>query len=291
MLDEPGQPVLDTFTASDGYRWHFRKFSPHEPAAQARGRIIFLHGIQSHGGWYTRSCAEIAKAGYEVYFLDRRGSGLNREERGDAPGFRRLLDDIAEFIRALPGDGLPKILAAISWGGKLGVALQYRHPGLVGGLALLCPGLFAKVSPPFVTRMRIGGARLIRPTRQFAIPLNDPKLFTASPKWQRYIAEEPLGLRTATARLLFASLGLDVYLRRAWKLVTLPVLLMLTEKDQIIDNVRVRRYVEQLPAREKQIIEYANAHHTLEFEPEGHHFVGDLLKWFDGIARPKSAVT
>lgn len=276
ILDEPGNPILDSFTSSDGYRWQYRKF---EPAAQARGRVIFIHGIQSHGGWYPRSCAQIAAAGYEVYFLDRRGSGLNRERRGDAPGFRRLLDDIAEFIRALPNDRLPKTLAAISWGGKLGIALQYRHPGLVDRLALLCPGIFSKVRPSFITRMRIGGARVIRPTRQFAVPLNDPRLFTASPKWQRYLAEEPLGLRTATARLLFSSLGLDIYLRRARKRVTLPVLLLLAEHDEIVDNAKVRAYVERLPAKDKTIVEYRGARHTLEFEGENHPFVGNIVNW------------
>jgi alpha-beta hydrolase superfamily lysophospholipase len=288
MLDEPGRPLLDAFTSSDGYRWHFRKFSPQEPAAQARdslrGRVIFIHGIQSHGGWYPRSSAQIAAAGYEVYFLDRRGSGLNREKRGDAPGFRRLLDDIAEFIRVLPNDGLPKYLAAISWGGKLGIALQYRHPGLVDGLALLCPGLFAKVRPSFVTRARIGLARVARPTRQFAIPLNDPKLVTTSSRWQRLVADEPLGLHTATARLLFSSLALDIYLRRAWKLATLPILLLLATRDEIVDNATVRAYVEKLPAKEKRIVEYPGAHHTLEFEAEGHPFVGDLLNWFRSAA-------
>ena len=54
------------------------------------GRVIFLHGIQSHGGWYPRSCSKVAAAGYEVFFLERRGCGLNSEARGDAPSFRRL---------------------------------------------------------------------------------------------------------------------------------------------------------------------------------------------------------
>jgi alpha-beta hydrolase superfamily lysophospholipase len=306
-LDEPGLPTLDVFTASDGYRWHYRKFAPpQEPAAQAReaadpslarrantlrGRVIFIHGIQSHGGWYPRSCAQIAAAGYEVYFLDRRGSGLNRTKRGDAPGFRRLLDDIAEFIRALPNGGLPKYLAAISWGGKLGVALPYRHPGLVDGLALLCPGLFAKVRPSFVTRTRITLARVARPTRLFGIPLNDPKLFTTSTRWQRYVAEEPLGLRRSSARLLFSSFALDIYLRRAWKLMTLPVLLLLSEKDEIVNNAKVRAYVEKLPAKEKRIIEYPGAHHTLEFEPEDHPFVGDLIGWLERCSSRTTTAT
>lgn len=277
-LDEPGNPVLESFTANDGYRWLYRKFSPPD---EPIGRVITIHGIQSHGGWYSRSCAKIAAAGYEVYLLDRRGCGLNRERRGDMPGFRRALDDIAEFLRSLPQDGKPKFLAAISWGGKLGVALQYRHPGLVDGLALLCPGIISKVRPTFYARLRITLARVFRPSKFFPIPLNDPKLFTTSPDWQRFVEEDQLGLREATSRMLFGNFALNIYLRRARKLVKLPILLLLAEHDDIIENAGVRAYVEQLPSTDKQIIEYPGAHHTLEFEPEGHAHVGDLIGWLD----------
>ena len=228
-----------------------------------------------------RTCATLAAAGYEVFFLDRRGGGLNLEGRGDIPSFRRALDDIAEFLRALPADGLPRFLAAISWGGKLGVGLQYRHPGLVDGLALLCPGIVSKVRPAFLTRMRIALARVFRPDKFFPIPLNDPKLFTASLDWQRFVEQDELGLRQATARMLFNSFALDIYMRRAWKLLTLPVLLLLAEHDDIIDNAGVRAYVEKLPAKDKRIILYPGAHHTLEFEAKGHPLVDDMRTWLD----------
>ena len=88
-----------------------------------------------------------------------------------------------------------------------------------------------------------------------------------------------MALREATARLLFASFSLDMYLKRARKYVDLPVLLLLAEKDQIIDNARVRRYVERLPTTDKTVIEYAGAEHTLEFEPDGHAWIGDVIEW------------
>ena len=147
MGDESGQPTVCTITASDGYRWHYRRYAA---SGEVVGRIVFLHGIQSHGGWYLRSCSKIAAAGYEVFFLDRRGCGPNTEARGDIPSFRRVLDDAAEFIQTLPTDK-PRLMGAISWGGKLGVGFQYRHPGLVDGLALLCPGFFPVIRPGFLT--------------------------------------------------------------------------------------------------------------------------------------------
>ena len=95
-LAERADPyTIEEFTAGDGYRWRYRRFLP---SGAPQAEVVFVHGIQSHGGWYERSCAELAKAGFAVSFLDRRGSGLNSQNRGDAPSFRRLLDDLAEYL-------------------------------------------------------------------------------------------------------------------------------------------------------------------------------------------------
>src|SRR5262249_48733395 len=150
------------------------------------------------------SCAHLAQAGFRVFFLDRRGSGLNEQARGDAPSFRRLLDDLSEFLRWLrAGQPASKtILVSISWGGKLGVALQRRHPWLVDGLALLCPGFFARVRPTLGQRLGILWSRLTDPTRLFPVPLSDPELFTSMPRWLQFLKGDALSLREATARLL-----------------------------------------------------------------------------------------
>jgi alpha-beta hydrolase superfamily lysophospholipase len=243
---------------------------------------VFVHGIRSHGGWYTRSCAAFAAAGFEVFFLDRRGAGLNTTRRGDCPSFRRLLDDVAEFVQDLRSDRgwLPVYLAGISWGGKLAVGLPYHRPGLIDGLVLLCPGLMPKVAPPLLQRMRIAIARVLRPDRLFPIPLNEPDLFTASPHWQKYVAEEPHGLRRATARFLFGSFSLDVYLRRAVRRVRVPTLLVLGEHDRIIDNAKTRLFVGRF-GTPVSIVDYPGAHHTLEFEPDGHPWVADVVRWIE----------
>lgn len=267
------------FRASDGYPFYYRHYPAQVPT---KARVVFVHGIRSHGGWYSRSCATLAAAGFEVYFLDRRGAGLNSAHRGDTPSFRRLLDDVAEFVQALRANRgwLPVFLAGISWGGKLAVGLPYRKPGLVDGLVLLCPGLVPRIAPPFPRRLRIAVARVLRPWRFFPIPLNEPDLFTASPVWQQFIDGDPHGLREATARFLFSSFSLDIYLRRAARRVTVPTLLMLAEHDRIIDNAAVRQFVARFPGP-TTIRDYPGAHHTLEFEPPEHRWLTDLIEWFE----------
>jgi alpha-beta hydrolase superfamily lysophospholipase len=279
--------TIEEHTASDGYVWKYRVY-----AAQGtpRADLVFVHGIQSHAGWYEHSCTRFSQAGYRVSFLDRRGAGMNSAARGDARGgFRRLLDDLAEFLTALPRTAprghtvtrLPVFLGAISWGGKLAAALERRHPGLIDGLLLFCPGFASRVRPTLGQRLLILLCRLVRPSKLFPVPLSDPELFTANPRWHAFLRDDPLRLHQATARLLFESVRLDGYLRFVPKYVHVPVMLLLAQHDRIINNQKVRTFVDRFAAPGKQVVEYPGAHHTLEFEPEPDRFIGDVLNWLE----------
>ena len=261
------------FKASDGYHLYFRAYVPN---AAVKGHLVCLHGIQSHGGWYEESCRKLAAAGYIVSYLDRRGSGLNWVNRGDAPSYARLLDDIREFIAA---DGLdvPVTLVATSWAGKLGVLLAAEEKPVMDRLVLLCPGLFPQVKPPLMVRLGIAAARFTKPTKLFPIPLGNPELFTEHESAKEFLGHDPLSLHDATARLLVESFWIDGAVKKILQLKPMPTLLMLAGKDRIIRNEVTRDWLKKV-APHGMVIDYPEAHHTLEFEP-GQAFVGDLIEW------------
>lgn len=275
-MTEPAAFSLETFSAGDGYVLHYRRFQPeHGP----RARIVCLHGIQSHAGWYGHSCRRLQQAGFLVEFLDRRGAGANVHQRGDVSSYRRLIADVHDFLAHDPVEALPVYLAGISWGGKVAMGVMRQRPESIDGLILLCPGFFPRVRPPLGTRLHIAASRVFRPGRYFPIPLSDPALFTSSPEWQEFIRKDKAALHQATARLLVESLRLDRYIRLAWKYVHAPVLLLLAQRDQIIDNNATRRYIGRFPTTDKTVIEYAGAQHTLEFEPDPEPFFRDIADW------------
>jgi alpha-beta hydrolase superfamily lysophospholipase len=251
------------------------------PKSTALGSVVVLHGIQSHSGWYVNTCGHLADAGFHALAPDRRGSGLNQDNRGDAPSFRRLLDDIATILRRVEP---PRFLIGISWGGKLAVALQRRNPGLCDGLILVTPGLASRVSLAWTDRIRVLLRRCFSPRSHFDIPLNDPELFTSNIEYQRWICDDPLALRTATARLLFESARLDVYNSFAARHVLVPTLVLLAECDRIVDNASVRRIVNRFSTADMTIREYCGASHTLEFERGGPPFQDDLVGWLQNKA-------
>lgn len=267
-----------TFTASDGYAFHVAR----RPAVgEARGRVVVLHGVQSHSGWYDGLGARLATAGYDVSFPNRRGSGPNRQDRGHAPSGVRLVDDVIEWIAHLKTEApaLPVALAGISWGGKIATLTTVRRPDLVDALALICPGLEPQVGVTFRAKLGIAKAVFTDRRKTFPIPLADPALFTDSAERQEYIRNDPLTLRQATAGLLLASFLIDRRIRRVPKKLLTPTLLMLAGRDRIVDNDRTKRYFARVAAPDRQIIEYPEGCHTLEFDPDPARYADDLIDW------------
>jgi len=276
-------PKIVTFTADDGYRFHCRRWD----VENAAGDVIVLHGIISHSGWYLKTGSNLAAAGFNVHSLDRRGSGLNLQDRGDVASGERWIDDVIGYIRlALASQerggraARPIFLVGISWGGLLATAVARRLGKDVSGLVLLCPGFFSRkgtgtaqhTAVRIVSRVGLGGLR-------FPVPLRDPELFTRSADWRSYIADDPFTLRLVTLRLATASAKLyhDV-VKNPIKIST-PTLLMLGGQDLIIHNDQVSLFVKRYFGEHPKIIEYPTAAHTLEFEDDTTSYMDDLSSW------------
>jgi alpha-beta hydrolase superfamily lysophospholipase len=289
-------PQIEFYAASDGRRLAVRVW---RAKGTPRGRVVFLHGITSHGGWYHRSCAHLATAGIEVHFLDRRGSGLNVDGAGDVDKWETWIDDVGIYLKRCQVSGvgcqenqtlearnltpdtrnLTPILSGISWGGKLAVAVARKHPELLGGLALICPGLFSYQEPGLFKRLALAmlPARLAQ--RRVAIPLGDPALFIDNRRGQQFVATDPLSLRSITLRFAQQDGQLTQFARKAASYLRMPLLLMLAGRDRIVANRPTRKFFARAGGASKTLIEYPNATHTLEFEPEPERYFADLANW------------
>lgn len=280
---------MPVFCTSDGYPLQYRHWSA--AATCPRAQIVALHGIQSHSGWYTYSSRLLAQAGYEVFFLDRRGSGLNRRDRGHALHSERLVNDVVQFLSYLNHKTLshrraelPTILMGVSWGGKLAAVTALKHPQLFQGVALLYAGLFSKVQPRWFDLWKMRWIEAIGWGRgRVPIPFNDPTLFTDQPEWQEFIRRDELALHTVTVSFLLANAQLTQLLQQTSATFPMPSLLMLAGRDDIIENTATRACYQRIAGSQGVILEYPQARHTLEFEDQRDAFINDLIRWLDGI--------
>ncbi|WP_164101783.1 alpha/beta fold hydrolase [Candidatus Laterigemmans baculatus] len=268
-------PRIESFTATDGYAFACRRWESDAP----RANVVVLHGIISHSGWYLKTGEHLAQAGFAVHALDRRGSGSNGQARGDVDRYPTWIADVEQYIEAL-GDNVPVLLVGISWGGLLATAVARRHPERIAGLGLICPGLFARKGTSAIQYYAVRtAARWGMASWRFPVPLRDPRLFTDSPSWQAFIRDDPETLRKVTLRLARASGELYLDTVRDPELIRVPTLLMLAGKDPIIKNEEVRAFVEKFSTGQQTILEYPEASHTLEFEPDPSKYLSDLEAW------------
>lgn len=274
-------PEFHMWELSDGYEARGRTWQPTAPHADTA--ILYLHGIQSHGGWFEWSASVMNEAGPGVVLPDRRGSGLNRDQApGDVKTFQRWFDDLDEIAEEILRAWQVQRLAVcgVSWGGKLAAAWALQRPQRVDRLLLIAPGIAPAVDVGLATRIRIGAALLFEPTRLFEVPLSDPALFTGRPAAQTFITEDALKLTHATARFLFESARLDRRLRRApARSLQPPTTLVLAGRDRIISNDPTERWLRRACAAELEVVRFPQAHHTVEFEDDESDFATALRGW------------
>jgi alpha-beta hydrolase superfamily lysophospholipase len=244
----------------------------HVPRGAAAGKcpVVYVHGIQSHPGWFIGSAQALARAGHEVFQITRRGSGRWAGRRGDARGADQLLDDVAasvEYAREQTS-ATQVALVGVSWGGKLLTAYVLANPPGVAALALVAPGLAALVDVSPMTKIAIALCRAFHRKRMFDIPLSDVALFTDNPAMRQYLEADALRLRQATARFLFTSAMLDRMIARSpARAMKIPTTLILARRERIVDNARTAAIVSRLTGGAAKVVELDGAH-TLEFESD-----------------------
>jgi acylglycerol lipase len=276
-------PRFVEWRMSDGYVVRGRVWPADGPT------VIYLHGIQSHGGWFEWSGGLLASLGCNVIMPDRRGSGLNREARGDAQDNLRWVLDVEEIIADCKRRGLSRELrlVGVSWGGKLAVKLADRMPRDIASVLLITPGVFPAVDVSSFEKLRIAAALLSKPDMYAAIPLSDAALFTDNPAGRKFIDEDELTLHQVTARFFWHSRRLDREIQR-WPAgrVKTPLTIVLCGRDRIIRNAETREWARRVSDGRAKIVEFPEDVHTLEFNTDRSGFEAVLRDWTHAIPYP-----
>jgi len=243
--------------------------------------LVYLHGIESHAGWFAQAATLLRDRGYDVFNLDRRGSGINRENRGYVSGhidhYPVLLDDIHDFITPLREHYRHVFLVGLSWGGKLATAYDLEYPAEVDGLILITPGIKALVDVSLPVKLKIVLFAQLSPQTPIESPIA-PEMFTTTPRYLDYIKGDPSRLTHATARFYWQSSRLDSYLAANIAALDKPTLLFLAGQDRIIDNAGVLGMLNRGNTATLTVIDYPDQTHSVQFD-DPDRLVQDMDHW------------
>lgn len=268
------RPVIEWFRSQDGVQLGYRLWQGKAGAPV----VLYLHGIEGHSQWFEKTAGVLNDRGITVYAADRRGSGMNPRERGHLSRDRVFLSDIEALLRKLSAQhlGCPIVLIGSCWAAKAAAILARKDykpvdPAFttsLAGLILICPAIYTKVDLTLITKLKIAWYLLESSDRlmqYWPLPLS-AAMYTNEPEYLQFLERDPLRLKEVTASFLIATLFLSWRARRACKSITLPVLIVQSGADQIVDTQRVEQWYRTIASENKTMRIFPDAFHSIDFD-------------------------
>ncbi len=249
------------------------------PEGKPRAVVCLVHGLGEHSGRYAHVAGALTQAGYTLLGFDLRGHGRSAGQRGHAPSYKALLDDIdhllEEATQRFPDRS--RFLYGHSFGGSL--VLYYtlqRRPQLAGAI-VTAPLLRTAFQPP-VWKISLGKMLYsLWPTFSMTNEV-DPKGLSHDPEVVRAYVNDPLVHNRISARL-----AMDMLWAAEWTLehaaeFPLPLLLMHGGADPICSAEASRQFVERVPG-DGTFKLWNGLSHEIHNEPEQRQVFDTMIAW------------
>jgi acylglycerol lipase len=257
----------------DGYQLRYRRW----PAlGAAEGTIILVNGMMSHSGWFLELAYLLTGLRLNVVGADRRGTGLNDGNRGDAPSRQALVSDLRRIIES-EDCGLPIYLVGWSWGAVLAVNTALEPSPKLSGLVFLAPGLFPSAEVKRRVREEMTKSLDFEPDSPCLNSPLAPEMFSGQENFRNFIRHDELTQRVFTPRFFRIAGEMSLIANARLSQLPQPTLLLMAAKDETADNQQTVKAFSRLP-RTLVTTDSLNCQHGMQFEAP-HEIVMRILHW------------
>lgn len=249
--------------------------------------IAYLHGIQGHSQWFEHTAQSLSKQGFNIYALDRRGAGANREEqglRGHIDSFLEPISDLDNFLNQIIQNNSSNnssekhsnsdlYLMSNCWSSRLVYTyllckkVQLKKPSLTSlkGLIFTTPSCKFQIDLKFATKLEVMEAFFNNRKLLFDIPIED-EMFTKYEPSLNFIKNDPLKLKQVTAAFYFYGFFYqkiqDFY--SPWE--SLPTLVIQPEIEEIVYPQSVISWFNKLKSKDKTLFLHKASSHCLDLD-------------------------
>jgi alpha-beta hydrolase superfamily lysophospholipase len=270
--------------SSDGTRLAWRAW----PVPAPRLAVAVAHGLGDHKGRYDRLAGALNRRRIACYAVDLRGHGESAGRRGHVARWRQWVDDFAAFYRFLTEEVGEEPAAA---SGLEVVPLGHSFGGVVLASAVVdgavAPRRFVLSNPAFRPALRAPAWKLrlgrvvsgLAPTASLSDEV-DPALIARDATAVAAYRDDPLVHDRITARTFTEWLAASQEaLERAGE-ITVPALVLLSERDRIIDPSGGREFAERLGGPHTLRVYQGRYHEPFNDLGAGEVFA-DLAGWLE----------
>ena len=271
--------------SADGTRLHASYFAARRP----RAGLLLVHGLQSHARWFEvcPTARNLAGAGISCLAYDRRGSGRSDGKSGHAASADDFLMDFAAGAAALrreldadAGPGAPMHVLANCFGTRIVLPYLAAHPDVFRSVILTAPATHMSRRASYGLGQKLS-ILLAAAGTYFPTPLRDEDFVSAGPGLE-WIRGDALSLRRTTASFLRSANRLT---RRMWQAIPqlrLPLLVVLSRRDVLVDNEAIKRGFVAPYAEPKELVVY-DTDHYVDFTSARPELARKLDAWISSV--------
>lgn len=270
------QPLLRT---SDGTELVMTHWQAH---GTPKATLLLIHGLNEYAGAFDEMCETLAQHGIEVWAYDQRGFGRS-PYRGLWSSAERMALDAREAVNQLrqTHPHQPLYVLGFSMGGAVTLLAAAQGKLDADGIILAAPAVWTRSTQPFYQRWSHQLAlRLVpgwKPTGEsLEIHPTDNKVML------RRIWKSPWMIKGARIDTLNGVVDLMDKAYAAADSLTVPVLLLYGDKDQIIPKKPIEHLWQRLPKSGKtRFIRYPQGWHMLGRDLNNEEVIADIVQWMN----------
>jgi alpha-beta hydrolase superfamily lysophospholipase len=250
------------------------------PAGAARAVVVICHGVKSHSGYYGWTAGRLVAEGLAVYALDLHGRGKSDGERFYLETFQDYLDDVhaAMALARSREPGLPVFLLGHSAGGVISSVYTLEHQANLAGF--ICESFaFQVYAPDFALAVLKGLSHIAPHAHVLNLKTED---FSRDPAVVQAMLDDPLIAHEVQPTRTVAQLVLaDERLKREFRLITLPVLILHGTADKVTRPGGSQLFYDNAGSKDKTLKLYEGHSHDLLNDLDKEKVMADITAWIN----------
>ncbi len=259
------------FVASDDTRLFYRHWEPRHPRPDgARRALVLLHRGHEHSGRVAALVRDLGFTGDHAFAWDARGHGHSPGERGEAPDFATLVQDLDAFIshiRTHHGIALQDmVLVANSVGAVIAATWLHDHAPPIRGVVMAAAAFEIKLYIPLaIPALKLGLG--FKPALQVTSYIRSGMLthsreeaaaYDADPLIAKQISARVLVDMAATARRIVGDAGA----------IDTPVMMLAADQDYVVKAGPQQAFFDGLSSPLKQFVQLRQCRHAIFYESD-----------------------
>jgi alpha-beta hydrolase superfamily lysophospholipase len=238
---------------------------------------LLVHGLGAHSGWFEAFGRQLKVR--RVYAVSYDHIGFGKQRGKSFSSYTDWLDDLVRVFDYLreTNPNKPIYLVGNSMGSLLSlVSTEHIEPT---GLVLLSPG-FDGCPQTFTPLYRVVTVikALLKPDMEVALPYGVDLVCRDVPT-QTWITNDPEGRFRVPGKMLLALLKLSNAVKHKASTVRMPVLMLTSGMDRIVNNPINFAFFEKLSAPSKRKKHFEEAFHDLMFDPMVDEVADEVVHW------------